>query len=86
VLLARELQADVLLVLTDVAAVSAGWGTPTARATRSAPPGDIRRTAPDHLERPSTWARSAEAQLHRGRRSHDEVADDRGGGTRPVRR
>ncbi len=31
-LLARELAADALLLLTDVAAVQTGWGTPAARA------------------------------------------------------
>ncbi|KPK37844.1 MAG: carbamate kinase [Gammaproteobacteria bacterium SG8_47] len=33
-LLARELRADALLMLTDVDAVYSGWGTPTARGIR----------------------------------------------------
>lgn len=42
-LLARELDADLLLILTDVTAVESGWGTPAARP--------IRRATPDTLER-----------------------------------
>lgn len=41
-LLARELDADLLLVLTDVPAVSVDWGTPAARAIRSAVPAELR--------------------------------------------
>jgi carbamate kinase len=41
-LLARELRADVLLMLTDVDAVYAHWGEPQARALRRITPGDIR--------------------------------------------
>ncbi len=37
-LLARELGAEALLLLTDVAAVFTGWNTPRARAIRRAPP------------------------------------------------
>ena len=37
-LLARELGADVLLLLTDVASVEVGWGTPAARPLREATP------------------------------------------------
>ncbi len=42
-LLAIELHADVLLMLTDVAAVWSDWGTPTARPIRQAPPAALRR-------------------------------------------
>jgi carbamate kinase len=42
-LLARELAADVLLVLTDVPAVQIGWGTPGARTVRRAAPHDLRQ-------------------------------------------
>lgn len=42
-LLARELGADVLLMLTDVDAVSIGWGGPAARAIRRISPAMIRR-------------------------------------------
>jgi carbamate kinase len=41
-LLARELGADVLLLLTDVASVEVGWGTPAARPLREATPEEIR--------------------------------------------
>jgi carbamate kinase len=40
-LLAEKLNADFLLMLTDVPAVEAGWGTPEARA--------IRRTTPEEM-------------------------------------
>lgn len=40
-LLARELEADALLLLTDVPHVEVGWGTPGARP--------VRRTTPDEL-------------------------------------
>jgi carbamate kinase len=33
-ILARQLEAEVLMILTDVDAVYAGWGTPAARALR----------------------------------------------------
>ena len=49
-LLARGLGADVLLLLTDVPAVQAEWGTPGAR--------DIGRAAPDELRRLSFAAGS----------------------------
>jgi carbamate kinase len=42
-LLARELDADALLLLTDVEAVQDGYGTPQARP--------IRRTTPDELRK-----------------------------------
>jgi len=42
-LLARELGADVLLMLTDVDAVWTGWGEPGARAIRRISPAMIRR-------------------------------------------
>ena len=42
-LLARELQADAYLMLTDVRAVYENWGQPGARA--------IRRASPDALEK-----------------------------------
>jgi carbamate kinase len=42
-LLAKEVDADVLLLLTDVDAVQDGWGTPRARAIRSAAPGQLSR-------------------------------------------
>jgi carbamate kinase len=41
-LLARELEADALLLLTDVAAVEDGYGTPQARPIRRATPADLR--------------------------------------------
>jgi carbamate kinase len=41
-LLAIELRADALLLLTDVAAVEAGWGTPAARPVREATPAELR--------------------------------------------
>ena len=40
-LLARDLRADVLLILTDDTAVQLGWGTPAARTVRRATPHDI---------------------------------------------
>ncbi len=42
-LLARELSADVLLLLTDVAAVIDGFGTPDARPVSRATPAELRR-------------------------------------------
>ena len=42
-LLARELGADALLMLTDVDAVSIDWGKPGARAIRRISPAMIRR-------------------------------------------
>lgn len=42
-LLARELGADMLVMLTDVRAVSLGWGTPDARAIKSATPAALAR-------------------------------------------
>ena len=41
-LLARQLSADALLLLTDVAAVQDGYGTPQARPIRRATPADLR--------------------------------------------
>src|SRR5215212_8516822 len=41
-LLARELGADALLLLTDVPAVVAGWGTDEARPLLEATPGELR--------------------------------------------
>jgi carbamate kinase len=41
-LLARDLHADALLLLTDVAAVQDGYGTPQARAIRHATPAELR--------------------------------------------
>jgi carbamate kinase len=41
-LLAIELRADALLLLTDVAAVESGWGTPAARPVREATPAELR--------------------------------------------
>jgi carbamate kinase len=41
-LLAEKLQADFLLMLTDVPAVEVGWGTPDARAIRSTTPAEMR--------------------------------------------
>lgn len=37
-MLARDLNADLLVMLTDVSAVSIDWGTPSARAIKSATP------------------------------------------------
>jgi len=42
-LLATHLQADVLLMLTDVSAVCTDWGTPQARPVRRATPSQLRR-------------------------------------------
>jgi carbamate kinase len=42
-LLATSLEADALLLLTDVPAVEAGWGTPDAHALREATPAELRR-------------------------------------------
>jgi carbamate kinase len=44
-LLARELNADALLLLTDVAAVQDGYGTPQARPIRRATPAGLRARA-----------------------------------------
>jgi carbamate kinase len=44
-LLARELNADALLLLTDVAAVQDGYGTPQARPIRGATPAELRARA-----------------------------------------
>ena len=41
-LLARQLQADALLLLTDVEAVQDGYGTPQARSIRQATPAELR--------------------------------------------
>jgi carbamate kinase len=41
-LLAIELRADALLLLTDVPAVEAGWGTPAARPVPEATPAELR--------------------------------------------
>lgn len=41
-LLARALEADILLLLTDVDAVRAGYGTPQARPLRNATPAELR--------------------------------------------
>lgn len=42
-LLAARLDADVLLMLTDVPAVEIGWGTAAASAIRQATPDELRR-------------------------------------------
>jgi carbamate kinase len=42
-LLARELRADVFVMLTDASAVYADWGTPSQRPIRRASPGDLAR-------------------------------------------
>jgi carbamate kinase len=42
-LLARSLEADVLVMLTDVAAVMRGWGTQRARPIERATPAELRR-------------------------------------------
>jgi len=44
-LLARELDADALLLLTDVAAIQDGYGTPQARPIRRATPAELRARA-----------------------------------------
>ena len=41
-LLAERLAADFLLMLTDVPAVEAGWGTPEVRAIHTATPAELR--------------------------------------------
>jgi carbamate kinase len=45
VLVATELEADMLLLLTDVPAVYAGWGTPSQRALGSVTTAELRRLA-----------------------------------------
>jgi carbamate kinase len=40
-LLARDLEADLLIMATDAEAVFVGWGTPEAKAIHKANPGDI---------------------------------------------
>ncbi|TNC24185.1 carbamate kinase [Amycolatopsis alkalitolerans] len=56
-LLARELAADVLLLLTDVDAVQDGFGTPGARPIRHATPGELRtRSFPDGSMGPKVTA------------------------------
>ncbi len=42
-LLARQLSADLLLLLTDVPAVEIDWGTPEARAVRTATPTELQQ-------------------------------------------
>ena len=42
-LLARELHADALLLLTDVAAVMDGYGTPQSRPIRRTTPAELRK-------------------------------------------
>jgi carbamate kinase len=44
-LLARKLDADALLLLTDVSAVNTGWGTPEARAIAEIPAPQLREMA-----------------------------------------
>ena len=44
-LLARDLHADALLIVTDVEAVYSGWGTPDQRAIRRATPEALGRSA-----------------------------------------
>lgn len=56
-LLAIELGASVLLLLTDVAAVELGWGTPAARAIDRATAEELRR----HEFAPGTMAPKVEA-------------------------
>ena len=41
-LLARQVEADAFLMLTDTDAVYEGWGTPEQRALAAAPPGELR--------------------------------------------
>ena len=41
-LLARELAAEVLLLLTDVPNIELAWGTPAARPLRAASPAELR--------------------------------------------
>ena len=43
-LLARDLHADALLIITDVEAVYSGWGTPDQRAIRRATPEALGRS------------------------------------------
>ena len=53
-LLATELEADALAIVTDVDAVYADWGTPRQRAIRPAP---ARRPWPRPSSRPDRWGR-----------------------------
>jgi carbamate kinase len=46
-LLAQELNADCLLLLTDVDAVYSGWGTGNAKPIRSATPAELRKRSFD---------------------------------------
>lgn len=66
-LLARKLRADALLILTDVAAVEDGYGTPAARPIRHATASELRaRRFPDGSMGPKVEAacRFAEATGH----------------------
>ena len=52
-LLARQLHADALLLLTDVAAVADGYGTPQARPIRRTTPAELRaRSVPGRVDGP----------------------------------
>ena len=52
-LLARDLDADLLVMATDAEAVFTGWGTPEAKAIHKA----TRRRSPNTSSRPARWAR-----------------------------
>ena len=53
-LLAADLRADALLIVTDVDAVYADWGTPEQRAIRRATPAAL---SGDRVRRPARWGR-----------------------------
>ncbi len=56
-LLARELGADALLILTDVAALYTDWRTPKMRAVRGASPAALR----NHVFEPGSMAPKVDA-------------------------
>ena len=64
-LLAKELRADALVIVTDVDAVYAGWGTPEQRAIRRA---DAAGARPRPSSRPARWGRRCVPRARSSRR------------------
>ena len=58
-LLAVELDAEMLVLLTDVLAVQVGWGTPQARGLRATTPAQLRAGASEWLDGPEGRGRGA---------------------------
>ena len=88
-LLAIEIGADALLIVTDVDAVYADWGTPEQRAIRNATPEELAARASSPRARwgrrsaPRAGSPSRPAASRRSARSHDTQALLRGeAGTR----